>query len=159
MNIRILLATLLITLCISATPASAATSDKLVLEISDRLSLYVIPITISHDRYVVTLPQTAVRDTLSSTSLTYRLETPEGLRVKDGRAIGKIALADTKGQAVLYVLYEKVASSSRANTLAITGLPFTLTTPSGTTSTLLQAHELRDFKVSNNRVLRIEDLE
>ncbi len=139
-------------------PASAAVT-KGVYRIDDRHSLYVIPFSLSHKTYTVVAPTKALRDTAASNTLTYTIKTAEGLRVKDGRSVAHIGTTADKGQSVLYVLYEKSASSSRANTLSVTALPFDLVSAAGTTTTSLRAHELRTFNVSDSRIKALEDLE
>jgi hypothetical protein len=137
----------------------AANSTKTVYRINDTTNLYVLPFTLTHDRYTVVAPTTAQRDTTGSTTLTYTLKTPEGLRVKDGRSVAALTRNNVTGASVLYVLYEKSSSSSRANTLSVTAFPFSLVSGKGTSTTQFAPHELRQFTLSDTKVQRIVDSE
>jgi hypothetical protein len=137
----------------------AADMTKTVYRINDTYSLYVLPFTLSHDRYNVVAPAQALRDTTGSTTLTYTMKTPEGLRVKDGRSVASLTRNNVTGESVLYVLYEKSATTSRVNTLAVTALPFALVSNTGTTTTELREHELRPFTLSDDNVKALVDSE
>jgi hypothetical protein len=87
------------------------------------------------------------------------MKTPEGLRVKDGRSVASLTRNNVTGESVLYVLYEKSATTSRVNTLAVTALPFALVSNTGTTTTELREHELRPFTLSDDNVKALVDSE
>jgi hypothetical protein len=137
----------------------ASETTKTVYRINDTTSLYVIPFTLEHDRYTVIMPATALRDTKGTSSLTYTLKTPEGLRVKDGRSVAALTRNEATGKSVLYVLYAKATTSSRVNTVSLTAFPFSLVTPTGTTTTQFAPHELRQFTLSDTKVQRLVDRE
>lgn len=158
-RISLHLGTIIVLLAFVPALAFAGEMTKTVYRINETISLYVLPFTLTHDRYTVIAPTTALRDTTSSSSLTYTMKTPEGLRVKDGKSVAHLTRNNKTGASVLYVLYAKAASTSRANTLSLTAFPFSLVTPTGTTTTQFAPHELRQFTVSDKTVARLTDSE
>lgn len=158
-RISLPLGLIIATFVILPTLTFASALTKTVYRINDTTSLYVLPFTLSHDRYTIIAPATALRDTTSTSSLTYTLKTPERLRVKDGQSVAHLTRNNKTGVSVLYVLYTKAASTSRANTLSLTAFPFSLVTPNGTTTTQFAPHELRQFTVSDKTVTRLTDSE
>ncbi len=126
-------------------------------QISERHTLFLITYGFGHDTYSFSLPTTAVRGSKPSPNvLSYSIRTPEGLTVKDGRAVAGIwstapkqeqqfkTTTGTSTTFTLAVLYEKAATSSRANTLTVDHLPFVI----GNTPGALATHELRAYTVS-----------
>jgi hypothetical protein len=130
--------------------------------LDDRHTIYLTSFTISHDRYGVTVPTTTKRSsTKADNTITYVLQTPEGLRSSDGVTTGLVFANQTsadqkKPQATTYtvvVLHQKSASSSRVNTLTLTHVPFTLKTNTGTVTTALAPHELAKLTVRDTSIL------
>ena len=142
-------------------PAEAATSRS--INIDDRHTLYLITFSMKHDRYALSIPTQLTRTinrSITPDQITFATETPEGLTSNDGIAIGTVfstAQKTTSGftttpgketSVTLAVLHQKAATSSRTNTVAIRHLPFLINNQSGTTTSMLARHELKQFVVS-----------
>jgi hypothetical protein len=145
-------------LCLIPTVSEAASAKKLVVEIDEQHTLFVLPFSFSHKSATINGPTIAERDSNSSTSLTYTMKTPEGLRRSDGAAVAHIVKDKNGAHYVLYVLY-KGHPSYRVSTMQVTHLPFTVTKGTSTTETYYHPHELRNYAVTNKHVPLVGDIE
>ncbi len=132
-------------------------TNKQAVRINDTYTLYLISYAFGHKSQTFMLPSVASRgETADETDLEYTLKTPEGLTVKDGVSAAMIwtkaakedgrytTAVGTSTSFTLAVLHAKSATSSRANTLNVETLPFTI----GSTKSSLAKHELAPYSVS-----------
>ncbi len=132
-------------------------TNKQAVRINDTYTLYLISYAFGHKSRTFMMPAVASRgETVDETDLEYTLKTPEGLTVKDGVSAATIwtkaakqgdhytTAVGTSTSFTLAVLHAKSATSSRANTLSVEALPFTI----GTTKSSLAKHELAPYTVS-----------
>ncbi len=144
---------------LGAPPVSFAytVTNKQAVRINDTYKLYLISYAFGHKSRTFMMPAVASRgETVDETDLEYTLKTPEGLTVKDGVSAATIwtkaakqgdhytTAVGTSTSFTLAVLHAKSATSSRANTLSVEALPFTI----GTTKSSLAKHELAPYTVS-----------
>ncbi|MFM2424155.1 MAG: hypothetical protein RLZZ70_546 [Candidatus Parcubacteria bacterium] len=136
--------------------------------IDERHTLYLTSFTLSHNRYTVTVPTTTKRTSdKQNNTISYVLQTPEGLRSSDGIATGlvfanKTSMSPKKPQPTTYtvmVLHQKSSKASRVNTLALTHVPFVLQTNTGAVTTALATHELAKLSVQDSSITSLPSSE
>lgn len=136
--------------------AAYEVTNRAALRIDERHTLYLISYAFGHEKYGFKLPSEANRGAKQDNVLGYELQTPEGLTVRDGLAVSHIysntpksgtefiTPTGTSTAFTLVVLHQKASSTSRANTLTVTSLPFKI----GTQTSKLMPHELKSYTVS-----------
>jgi len=168
----ILALALMVSLGTPAISAAYTVVNSRAVAVNDTYTFYLITYAFGHESRQFALPRTATRDSSPlATDLEYSLRTPEGLTVKDGLAAGMIwssaatsgdqflTPAGTSTRFTLAVLHAKSGTSSRANTLTVDALPFSLGNRTGTSTTALAPHELAPYTVSATGTTAIDRTE
>ncbi len=134
-------------------------------------TLYILQFSLGHSRYETILPSKTLRSSQQKDNVvSYVLKTAEGLRTNEGLAASVLLSSnpgsnafqtkpDQKHTYTLLVLHQKSTSTSRTNTMAITGLPFSLIDNGSTTTTRLTPNELKRLQVSDSNIKPLKRIE